>query len=72
MSINQVNDCPWCLDENDDEWSDKLCRAHAAEHEGATETWLDKRDATQDAEYDDWAREEQAAYDDEWYHGRMA
>lgn len=53
--------CPWCVDPTDDKWSDKLCRAHEAEHDGVTETWLDKRDAAERAEYAD------AIGDDEMY-----
>lgn len=55
------SECPWCLDDHADEWSDKLCRTHEAEYEGVTEDWLDKRDAGQRAEYAD------AIGDDEMY-----
>jgi hypothetical protein len=51
--IDSTEGCPWCLNENDDEWSDKLCRTHEAEYEGVSEDQLDRRDAIQGAEYAD-------------------
>lgn len=45
--------CPWCLDPNDDEWSDDLCRLHEAEYEGISLAELDRRDDEQYAEYCD-------------------
>jgi len=36
--------CPWCIDRDTDEYSEKLCRAHLAEYEGLSVDELDRRD----------------------------
>ena len=55
-------DCPWCLDDHDDEWSDKLCRTHEAEYEGVSEDALDRRDAIHAAEIADAIDDPDAMY----------
>jgi len=37
--------CPWCNDDDTDEYSEKFCRAHLAEYEGLSVDELDRRDA---------------------------
>lgn len=48
--------CPWCADPNagDDVDPVALCRAHEAEFDGETMAGLDRRDAEQAAEYNEW------------------
>lgn len=34
--------CPWCVNPNDDRWSDDLCLDHEAEYKGITPDQIDK------------------------------
>ncbi|MEU7905282.1 hypothetical protein [Actinoplanes sp. NPDC049118] len=46
--------CPWCAGNlTDDIDPEALCRAHAAEYDGLTESELDRMEAEQAAEYAD-------------------
>lgn len=39
--------CPWCLDENAEDFSSLLCRAHLAEYEGLSIAELDRMEDEQ-------------------------
>jgi hypothetical protein len=46
--------CPWCRDDaTDDPDPDTLCRPHLAEHEGLSESELDRMESEQYAEWAD-------------------
>lgn len=42
--------CPWCVDENAEEYSTLLCRPHLAEYEGLSENELDRMESEQATE----------------------
>jgi hypothetical protein len=47
---NARDTCPWCLDDNVEEYSPLLCRSHLAEYEGLSEDELDRMEDEQASE----------------------
>lgn len=44
--------CPWCQDDNADDYSPLLCRYHVAEYEGTSLDGLDRMEAAERADMD--------------------
>lgn len=63
-----TDECPWCLDEHDDEYSEKLCRTHLAEYEGLSVSELDRIEDEQGAELYELEDERDGAWYGVTYH----